>query len=157
MISLGFLLYLAVNYWVFGTPFAFIEMQREHWFRQLASPWEGLVGAFWAISWGEPSQKVMVGGAELLFGIFGLVCIMYAVGSKFHASYTIYMLFTWLMAASTRFWLSMPRYTLSLFPLFMILAVVADKRQEWHYVMTIAFLLFFSFFLILFTQGRWAF
>jgi Gpi18-like mannosyltransferase len=157
MISLGFLLYLAVNYWVFGTPFAFIEMQREHWFRQLAPPWEGLVGAFWAISWGEPSQKVMVGGAELLFGIFGLVCIMYAVGSKFHASYTIYMLFTWLMAASTRFWLSMPRYTLSLFPLFMILAVVADKRQEWHYVMTIAFLLFFSFFLILFTQGRWAF
>jgi Gpi18-like mannosyltransferase len=157
MIVLGFLLYLAVNYWVFGTPFAFIGMQQEHWFRQLAPPWEGLVEAFWAIFWREPSGKLMVGGAELIFGIFGLVCIMYAVGSRLHPSYTIYMLFTWLMAASTRFWLSMPRYTLSLFPLFMIFALVADKRQEWHYVMTIAFSLFFSFFLILFTQGYWAF
>ncbi|HDS45512.1 MAG TPA: hypothetical protein ENN68_05400 [Methanomicrobia archaeon] len=157
MICLGFLLYLAVNYWVFGTPFAFIEMQREHWFRQLAPPWEGLVGAFWAISWGEPSQKVMLGGAELLFGVFGLACTLYAVGTRLRPSYTLYMLLTWLMGASTRFWLSMPRYTLSLFPLFIILAAVADKRQEWHYVLTIAFLIFFSFFLLLFSQGRWAF
>ncbi len=157
MICLGFIAYLMVNYAVYGSAFAFIEVQREHWFKQLAPPWEGLVGALWGIFWREPAEKLIVSGAELLFGIFGLVCVMYAVGSKLHPSYTIYMLFTWLVAASTRFWLSMPRYMLSMFPLFIVLAVIGDNRAEWQYGMTIAFLLFYSFFLVLFTQGYWAF
>jgi 4-amino-4-deoxy-L-arabinose transferase-like glycosyltransferase len=157
MICLGLIAYLMVNYAVYGNAFAFIELQREHWFKELAPPWEGLVEALWGIFWRDPSGKLMVSGAELLFGIFGLVCVIYAVGIKLHPSYTLYMLFTWLVAASTKFWLSMPRYMLSMFPVFLVFAVVADKRQEWHYVMTIAFLLFFSFFLVLFTQGRWAF
>ncbi|MBN1455518.1 MAG: glycosyltransferase family 39 protein [Methanomicrobia archaeon] len=157
MICLGFLVYLAVNYWVYGTPLAFLEVQHEHWYKQLAPPWEGLVGALASIFWREPVEKVLVGGAEVVFGILGLFCTIYALFIKLRPSYIIYMLLTWLMVASTSYWLSMPRYALSLFPLFMIFAVVADKRQEWHYVMTIAFLLFFSFFLVLFTQGYWAF
>jgi hypothetical protein len=157
MISLGFLVYLAVNYWVFGTPFAFLEIQHEHWYKHLVPPWEGLVGALASIFWREPSEKVLVGGAEVVFGLLGLFCTIYALFIKVRSSYILYMLLTWLAVASTSYWLSMPRYMLSLFPLFMVFAVVADKRQEWHYVMTVAFLLFFSFFLVLFTQGHWAF
>jgi hypothetical protein len=157
MISLGLLVYLAVNYRVFGTPFAFLELQHEHWSKHLAPPWVGLMGALLGIAWREPSDKVLVGGAEVVFGLVGLFCTIYALFIKVRPSYILYMILTWLVVASTSYWLSMPRYMLSLFPLFMVFAVVADKRQEWHYVMTIAFLLFFSFFLVLFTQGRWAF
>jgi len=157
VISFGFIFYLIVNYIVFGNVFMFVEMQREHWFKYLAPPWEGLLGALWSISGREAVQKVLVGAAEVVFGLFGLGCIIYALITKFRFSYTIYMLLTWLTVASTSFWLSMPRYTLSLFPIFIMLAIFGDKREEVHYVMSIAFLLFLSFFLFLFTQGYWAF
>ncbi len=157
MIGFGFISYLMLNYAVFGDAFAFLEVQREHWFKHLAPPWEGLLGALWSILWREPAEKVLVGGAELVFGLFGLICIIYAFITKLRPSYTIYMLLTWLAVASTSYWLSMPRYTLSMFPIFIVLAIIGDKREELHYMMTIAFLLFFSFFLVLFTQGYWAF
>ena len=157
MTAFGFISYLVLNYAVFGDVFAFIAIQREHWFKHLAPPWEGLSGALWSIFWSEPAEKVLIGGAELVFGLFGLACIIYAVIRKLRPSYTIYMLLTWLVVASTSYWLSMPRYTLSMFPIFIVLAIIGDKRAELHYVMTIAFLLFFSFFLVLFTQGYWAF
>ena len=76
---------------------------------------------------------------------------------KLRPSYTIYMLFTWLIVTSTGYWLSIPRYTLSMFPIFIVLAIIGDKWEALHYVMTIAFLLFYSFCLVLFTQGYWAF
>jgi Gpi18-like mannosyltransferase len=157
MIGFGFISYLLLNYIIWGNIFAFLEIQREHWFKHLAPPWEGLLGALWSISWRDPGGKVLVGGAELVFGLFGLAGIIYAIITKLRPSYTIYMLLTWLAVASTSYWLSMPRYTLSLFPIFIILAIIGDKREVMHYAMTIAFLLFFSFFLVLFTQGYWAF
>jgi Gpi18-like mannosyltransferase len=157
MISFGFISYLVLNYLVYGSAFAFLEIQREHWSKHLAPPWEGLLGALWVIFWRDPVQKVFVGVAEVLFGLFGLFCISYAFIIKLRPSYTIYMLLTWLAVASTSYWLSMPRYLLSMFPIFILFAVIADKREELHYVMTTAFLLFFSLFLILFTQGYWAF
>jgi hypothetical protein len=157
MIGFGFIAYLMLNYAVFGNIFAFLEVQREHWFKHLAPPWDGLLGALWGIFGRDPAGKMLVGGAELVFGLFGLFCILYAFVTKLRLSYSIYMLLTWLTVASTSFWLSMPRYMLSMFPIFIVLAIIGDKREELHYVMTIAFLLFFSFFLILFTQGYWAF
>ncbi len=157
MIASGFISYLVLNYAVFGDAFAFIAIQRAHWFKHLAPPWEGLLVALWSIFWRDPAEKMIIGGAELVFGLFGLACITYAVITKLRPSYIIYMLLTWLTVASTSYWLSMPRYTLSMFPIFIVLAVMGDKRAELHYAMTIAFLLFFSFFLVLFTQGYWAF
>ena len=157
MIIFGFISYLVLNYFVYGSAFAFLEIQREHWSKHLAPPWEGLLGALWGIFWRDPVEKAFVGVAEVVFGLFGLLCIIYAFIIKLRPSYTIYMLLTWLAVASTSYWLSMPRYLLSMFPIFIVFAIIADKREAWHYVMTAAFLLFFSFFLVLFTQGYWAF
>ena len=157
IIGFGFISYLVLNYTIFGDAFAFLEVQRAHWFKHFASPWEGLSGALWGILWREPAEKVLVGGAELVFGLFGLACIIYAFITRLRPSYIIYMLLTWLAVASTSYWLSMPRYTLSMFPIFIVLAIIGDKREALHYVMTIAFLLFYSFFLVLFTQGHWTF
>ena len=157
LVSVGFLSYLIVNQVVFGDACAFLAVQHEHWYKHLAPPWEGLVGAIWGIFWRETADKALIGGAELVFGLVGLFCIVYAFVIKLRPSYTVYMLLTWLTVASTSYWLSMPRYLLSMFPLFIMFAIIADKREEWFYVLTSAFLLFFSFFLVLFTQGYWAF
>jgi len=157
LIGLGFVSYLVLNYAVFGDAFAFLAVQQEHWSKHLAPPWEGLLGALSSVFWRDAAGKVLVGGAELVFGLLGLACILYAVAARLRPSYTIYTLLTWLVVTSTSFWLSVPRYTLSLFPIFILLAVLGEKREELHYAMTVGFLLFFGFFLVLFTQGQWAF
>ncbi|HUV03063.1 MAG TPA: glycosyltransferase family 39 protein [Desulfobacteria bacterium] len=157
LVSVGFVSYLIVNHVVFGDAFAFLAVQHEHWFKHIAPPWEGLLGAIWGLFWRDTADKALIGGAELVFGLVGFFCIAYAFVIKLRPSYTVYMLLTWLAVASTSYWLSMPRYLLSLFPLFIVFALIADKREEWFYVLTTAFLLFFSFFLVLFTQGYWAF
>jgi Gpi18-like mannosyltransferase len=157
MISFGFISYLVLNYVVFENAFAFLEIQREHWFKHLVPPWDGLLGALGSIFWSDPAGKALIGMSEVVFGLFGLFCIVYALVIKLRPSYAVYMLLTWLVVTSTSYWLSIPRYMLSMFPIFIVFAIIGDKREEWHYVMTIAFLLFFSFFLVLFTQGYWAF
>ena len=157
LVSLGFVSYLIVNHVVFGDAFAFLAVQHEHWYKHLAPPWEGLLGAIGSIFWRDSADKVLIGVAEVVFGLFGFFCIAYAVIIKLRPSYTVYMFLTWLAVTSTSYWLSTPRYLLSLFPVFIMFALIADRREEWFYVLTTAFLLFFSFFLVLFTQGYWAF
>jgi hypothetical protein len=157
MISFGFISYLVLNYVVFRNAFSFLEIQREHWFKHPALPWDGLLGALGGIFWRDSAGKALMRVAEVVFGLVGIFCIAYAFVIKLRPSYTVYMLLTWLVVASTSYWLSMPRYTLSLFPIFIVFARIADEREAWQYVLPIAFLIFFSFFLVLFTQGYWAF
>jgi len=155
MTFLGFLAYLMLNFAVFGDAFAFMSIEREHWFKHFAPPWVGLFGAMHGIFWREPAEVVLICFAEIFFAFFAVACIVYAM--KFRISYCIYMLFSFIAFTSTTFWLSIPRYTLSLFPVFILLASLSKRKDVLHYVFSIAFASFFAFFTILFTQGRWAF
>ena len=42
--GIGFAIYLAVNQVVYGDLLAFSDIQRDHWHKELAWPWEGLAG-----------------------------------------------------------------------------------------------------------------
>jgi len=155
MTPLGFLAYLMLNFAVFGDAFAFVSIEREHWFKQFAPPWVGLLVAIHGIFWREPAEVVLVCFAEIFFALFAAACTAYAL--KFRISYCTYMLFSLIAFTSTAFWLSIPRYTLSLFPIFIILASLSERKELLHYALSITFAPFFAFFTILFTQGRWAF
>jgi len=96
MISFGFLSYLVLNYLVFGNAFAFLGIQQEHWFKNLAPPWDGLLGALGSVFWRDSAGKALIGVAEVVFALFGLACIVYAFVIKSRPSYTVYMLLTWL-------------------------------------------------------------
>ena len=157
LILIGLVAYLIINYITFGDPFAFLDAQREYWQKTLSPPWKGLMGAWNYIRWkdADPAYRLMIGWAELLFAIFGLLCTIWAF-IRLRASYGVYMLLTWTAATSTSFMLSVPRYTLSLFPIFILVALVA-RRIEIYYVITVVFLLFYGLFLIRFAQSGWAF
>ena len=155
MTPIGFFAYLMLNFAVFGDALAFTSIESGHWFKHFAPPWVGLFGAIYGIFWREPAEVVLVCFAEILFAGFALACIVYAM--KFRISYCIYMLFSFIAFTSTAFWLSIPRYTLSLFPIFIMLAALSERKDMLHYAFSIAFASFFAFFTILFTQGRWAF
>ncbi|MGH7802254.1 MAG: hypothetical protein ACREOW_16785 [Thermodesulfobacteriota bacterium] len=157
LIPMGFVAYLLINYITFENAFAFLTAQREYWHKSLTPPWRGLMGSWNYLWWkeGAPALRVSVGGAEFLFGIFGLLCTIWGL-IRLRVSYGVYMLLTWAAATSTSFLLSVPRYTLSMFPIFILLALAAE-RGEIHYLITIVFLLLYSLFLITFAQGLWAF
>ncbi|MEY2543399.1 MAG: hypothetical protein QOE81_860, partial [Verrucomicrobiota bacterium] len=51
---------------------------------------------------------------------------------------------------------SMPRYTLTMFPIFILFGLLAANRF-WNFVLTVWSLLFLALFTSLFMRGWWAF
>ncbi len=155
LVPLGFLSYLIINYIVFDDPFKFIEFQKGHWSKTLTYPWYGLLGAWGSAWWRPPTDTILVGWAELIFGVFGLILTLWSM-FYLRKSYVIYMFITWLTITSTSFLLSTPRYTLSMFPLFISFSLIG-RREELNYLITFVSLLFLGLFLTHFILGRWAF
>jgi len=147
--------YLLLNYTVTGNPFAFTEIQKEHWYKSLAWPWTGIRALVESLSYRGPSKSQMYVGQELLFLMIGIVCTVLA-WTKLRPSYGVWMAGNLLLFASTSFILSTPRYVLILFPIYMLFARLGENRI-WYTVLTVWSLLFMSLFIGLFVQGQWAF
>ena len=69
---------------------------------------------------------------------------------------SLYALATWFKVTSTSFWISIPRYMLTLFPIFIILAILG-RRKEIKYLIIFLSLIFYALFLSLLVRFKWAF
>ena len=151
----GFLAYLLVNFQVTGSFFTFLEVERVHW-SQNFDPLGGLWGA---VGWFGNSafpESITRGYAQVVFAVFGLLMVLAGYKAKLRPSYQVYMVLTWMLSVSTGFWISVPRYVLTMFPMFVALALFSQKR-----VVTVAVTAVSSaalgFFTWLFASGAWAF
>jgi 4-amino-4-deoxy-L-arabinose transferase-like glycosyltransferase len=156
LIPAGFALYLLLNYYVTGDPLMFITYQREHWYRYFRFPWEGIWETAKRINNPKPVDAMMNGVQELLFVGIGLFATI--AGWKYlRNSYRVWMAANWLLFVSTSFVLSVPRYTITLFPLFILMSRAA--RRSW--VLKVLFvawsILFLALFSAQFVRGLWAF
>ncbi|MCW4024731.1 MAG: mannosyltransferase family protein [Candidatus Bathyarchaeota archaeon] len=122
----GFLIYLLINYQVTGDFFTFMEVERVHWYQTL-DPLEGLRQTIFSFSRPYPDNFI-IGYAQLIFAAFGLIMILVGAKLKLRLSYQVYMLLTWLLAVSTSFWISIPRYVIAMFPLFIVLGILSTKK-----------------------------
>jgi hypothetical protein len=150
----GFACYLGLNYQISGHAFTFMTYQHEHWHRSLAAPWTGMLTAFRAMS-GDPANAHMVGFEESFFCVLGLVATL-VCARLLRLSYTIWMALNWLLFTCTTFTLSVPRYTLILFPVYILFARLS-RRPGWYEMITAWSLLLLALFLGLFANGHWAF
>jgi hypothetical protein len=155
LVAAGFLAYLALNLAIYGDAFAFLTIQREHWFKQFAPPWVGIGGVIDRIRLGGASNAFMLGWMELAFIALGLVGTLVAA-LRFRLSWFTWMAGNWLLFTSTSFVLSVPRYSLTLFPLFAWFGLVA-RRPGWAITLSIVSLGLLAFFASQFAIGRWAF
>jgi len=155
VIGLGLVSYLIINYIVNGDPFHFMVIQREHWHKKLAIPYEGLIRGWELVTDKNPAESLLVSWAETVFAALGLVLIIISF-FRIRLSYSLYALATWLVATSTWFWLSIPRYTLSIFPIFIVMALLG-RRKDLHFLITFISILFYALFLSVFVRFRWAF
>jgi Gpi18-like mannosyltransferase len=153
--ALGFLAYLVLNHQVTGNFFAFLEIQRAHWYETL-NPLGGFVGAIgWAIGAGFP-EGLTLGYAQLAFAVFGFLMVLAGYVAKLRPSYQVYLLLNWGISVSTSFWLSVPRYVLIMFPMFLTLAAYSRKRAV-TVSMGAVFSIVLGFFTWLFASGIFAF
>jgi len=156
MIPAGFGIYLMLNYFVTGNPFMYMTYQQEHWYRYLRFPWEGIWEAAMRINKPTPTEAMMNGVQELLFVGIGLVATV--VGWRYlRNSYRVWMAANWLLFVSTSFVSSVPRYTLTLFPLFILMARTARKSWALKLVYIVWSILFLGLFSTQFVRGWWAF
>jgi Gpi18-like mannosyltransferase len=152
----GFGVYLLINWRVQGHPFAFLQMQGEYWYRTFAWPWDGMAGS-WRMIWsGTPSDALMVGWQEFFFVMLGLALTAWA-WLYMRASYAAWMICNCLLWTCTKFVLSVPRYTLVLFPAYIIFARASARRPVAGALIAVWSLLFLALFLMRFSQGYWAF
>jgi hypothetical protein len=155
LVAVGFGIYLGLNQAIYGSPFEFLRIQHEHWYKSLAAPWESISGAIGWFRNTKPDNVLMYGVMELLFVAIGLAGTIFAA-LRFRPSWFVWMAGNMLLFVSTSFLLSTPRYALTLFPLFVTLALASART--WALValsaVSIAGLVYFAG---RFATGVWAF
>ena len=155
LVGIGFAIYLGLNQAIYGTPFQFLIVQHDHWFKSLAAPWDAINSALGWFRSDTPDEVLMYGVVELLFVVIGLIGTIYAA-FRFRPSWFAWMLGNLVLFVSTSFLLSTPRYALTLFPIFVALAL--PPRRVWALVgVSAVSLAGFIYFASRFATGAWAF
>lgn len=97
----------------------------------------------------------MIGTQVLFYLAVGLAGTI-AAAFLLRPSYAAWMALNWLQFASQSWDISAPRYTLTMFPLFLLFAMLARNRQ-WDTAITVWSLLWLGLFAGQFVHGQWAF
>lgn len=155
LVPLGFAVYLLLNWRVTGDPFNAFRQRKPMFFTEFTWPWTGMHGAFNIMGEWKPTQAEMIGTQEFVFAVIGLICVI-ASWFKLRPTYAVYTTATWLLFVSVTFLQSMPRYTLNMFPIFILFAILGENRF-WRVAITVWSLLFLALFTMLFMRGWWAF
>jgi hypothetical protein len=154
LIVLGFLTYLLTNLLVLGDTFAFIAVQRQHWSHSLSAPWVGFTEAIRGISWRVPWEKLTVGGGEAAGGIAAYAATILS-WLRLRPSDAAYATALTVMMTFVPFWLSIPRYLLGMYPLFLLVGRISQRGV--YLAMVAASLVGLVVFSLAFGRGYWAF
>ena len=154
LIPLGFGVYLFNNWLVAGNAFAFLQLRKELFSAEIAWPGVGVRNAIASFS-SEPAQDQIFGAQEIIFTALGFAGTI-ATWIKLRPLYGMWMSGNWLLCSSVTFLSGMPRYTLVLFPIYVLFALLASNRI-WNALITVWSLFFLALFSSLFAWGHWAF
>ena len=152
LVPFGFLGYLWLNHEVTGDYFAFTKIMQEHWYKKFAPPWGGIRDV-WLRTLG---LNINEGLNEFIAVVLISVCAIWS-WLRLRPSYSVWITLNWLLINSTAYVLSVPRYTLTLFPVFLLFAKATTGRRFWFAMLTIWSLLYLALYSGRFAQGLWAF
>jgi len=154
LVSLGFVTYLLTNLLVLGDPLAFLTVQRQHWSHSLAAPWRGFASAVSSITWRNPWEKLTVGAGEIAGGIAAYLATALS-WLRLRRADAVYATVVTVLITFLPFWLSIPRYLLGMYPLFLLAGRIT---RQWLYLplVGLSFIALVVFGLA-FGRGYWAF
>ncbi len=155
-VAIGFAVYLGVNVAVYGDPFAFSEIQRSHWFKDLSWPWEGFEGMIGWTDNPDVDNALMLGWMELLFSGLGLLATVATV-LWLRPTWGAWMAGNWILIVSTGHVMSVPRYSLVLFGIVVWGALIAERWRWAGWVLAAGSATAMAYFAWRFAAGQWAF
>jgi Gpi18-like mannosyltransferase len=154
IVPVGYAVYLLINFHFAGSAFALLLMQERLFYSSLA--WPGaeihhMIDEMHRV----PGQSEIVAVQGLFFIALGWICAIIS-SAKLRPLYVMWITVNWLGATSVTLTPSAPRYSLTMFPIFILFALLARSRF-WYAVITVWSLLFLALFINLFVSGQWAF
>jgi hypothetical protein len=150
--GLGTATYLFLNYRVTGDPFAFSKIMEVNWYKKFNAPWIGIHDVWLRV----PHFNLTEGLTEFLFILFSFFCTAWC-WIFLRPTYAVWMTLNWLLINSTSYVVSVPRYCLTLFPIFILFALLAAGRPLASRILTAMSLLLLALFAMKFAHGTWAF
>ncbi len=152
----GIAIYLAINWIARDHPFKFFEVQADHWANRGAWPWVPLIDAWRAVAnGGLEGDFVLIYwgrlGATLL-----AVTLLLAGRRRLSLSESVFGWTALVLILSSSWLISMPRYLIGIFPLFIVLAHhTMSKRVLWPMLAVSAALQ--SYYFWHWAAGHWTF
>lgn len=145
LVPLGTFSFFLYHYLKFGNFFLFFKIQKN-WGRAFFTLEKGHFDFF-----SHPAIVNFV--LDVFFIVFALI-MLYFVFRKLRTSYGLYMLLTIVVPLSTGTFMSIGRYILVLFPIYILLASTKNQyfQQAWAFIS----ILFFALYTILFVNNYWA-
>jgi hypothetical protein len=155
-IPAGLGVFMLILHYQVNNPFAFAETL-SHWGRERSWPWQSLVAAFSATDYTfKPNfgkvQRFIDASIALLFLCIGLAM---AVSKKTPMALYTFVILGVLLPLCTYNLAGMNRYVIGLFPAFIFLASVAEKRPELARWLIFAFSFFLAIYSLRFMQCGW--
>ena len=156
-IGAGLLGYLALNSLAFGDPLYFIEVQRDTFKVGNVAPWvmlDQLAHNVWTGPLGERWLTVSVAPLAA-FAVLAATCVWSIASRRSRPSYAVYAIVSLVAFASLSWPISVPRYILGVFPMFIAMGMLL-RRPIGPAVAALSVMLL-ALFVSLFAIGHWAF
>ena len=118
---LGIFVYLLINYKVEGDPFRFMYYQQSHWNHTVGTIWNCLsyIKDYAVDSW-YTSAGMSIWIPQLILFFVYIIAFVYGIRRRLQPAYLVYLLASFVLTYSSTWLISGGRYTLTVFPLFML-------------------------------------
>jgi len=152
---LGTIIYCGLCFWLFGDVFAYMKFQPEYAGQHVTWPWIGITNLIHHALTTSSIDRFVYIYPECVALVFLMVITVWTC-FKYRPSYSIWTALNLLLCISTTSILSLPRYAIVIFPIYLILAEFTKLRIV--YAATSCVLIgFFVYFSVLFAAGWSAF
>jgi Gpi18-like mannosyltransferase len=146
LVPAGLFTYMAYLYFTFGNPFVFSHAS-DAWHRKFVL----LTTTLQTVKHHQPFYKYIFMGSILI----ALALLVFIIYRKLRISYLVYCGLFMFFYLSSNLLDSLPRYLSVLFPLYIGLALLSRKNDNWSCLITVFSIMFLTLFTILFTNGYW--
>jgi Mannosyltransferase (PIG-V) len=151
---LGFLFYLWLNYHLHGNFFAFLDYEDKNWFHHRIWPWESIREAWLWLKSSPGFLRTSI--YEMRLAGSAVVALLLIIGVRWlRPSYQVFGWLALLMFLSVSYQISLPRYALTVFPMYFVLARLGRNLEVHQALLTVSTLMMGTLYVIY--AYRWGF
>jgi hypothetical protein len=132
MISLalaGLATYLVINQVVHHDPFWFLSVQRSHWYQHAVPPWEPIITAVGKLIEGQGDSAYTLIFASRLAAFAFAVPMLVVATRRLRLADAVYGWAALLIVASASWLISLPRYLLPIYPIYLVEAKLTRSKR----------------------------